>query len=252
MGKQWKKAGKTAQSAKKAVLFTRLARAVQAAVRLGGPDPEGNHRLKMALNTARAHSLPKDTINRALKSSKAEGAVEELLFEGFGPHGAAVLVHCLTDNRVRTVSEMRLMFKTHKGRMGESGSVLWMFNKTAIIKAFPKSGPDVMSAEDTALAVGANDIEPAADLDTPTEESKGQSPAGQHPREGFIFYADKQHFYEVQKKLTQKNWEVQSAHLGYTAKNKLTPPKEHQKEIQDFLNLFECNPDCQNVYSNYV
>ena len=134
MGKQWKKAGKQEQASKKGALFTKLSREIQVAVRLGGPSPSNNPRLKLALETARTHSLPKDTISKAIAKGTAspkEGEnIEEVLYEGFGPHGTAFLVSCLTNNRVRTVSEIRYLFKKHKGNMGESGSAMWMFKKT--------------------------------------------------------------------------------------------------------------------------
>ena len=133
MGKQWKKTGKQEQASKKGALFTKLSREIQVAVRLGGPSPNNNPRLKLALQTARTHSLPKDTIERAI--AKGQGAKEgtntkEVLYEGFGPAGTAFLISCWTDNRARTVSEMRYLFKKHKGHIGESGSVTWMFEKT--------------------------------------------------------------------------------------------------------------------------
>ena len=133
MGKQWKKAGKQEQASKKGALFTKLSREIQVAVRLGGPLPDNNPRLKLALQTARAHLLPKDTIKRAIakgQGAKERDSTEEVLYEGFGPAGVAFLISCRTDNRTRTVSEMRCLFKKHKGHIGESGSVMWMFEKT--------------------------------------------------------------------------------------------------------------------------
>ncbi len=131
MGKQWKTAGRQEHAVKKGALFTRLSRAIQAAVRTGGANVEGNHRLKMALDLARSHSLPKDTVERAIQKGKGtgqEGNLEEVVYEGFGPYGVAVIVCCLTDNRTRTVSEIRYLFKKYGGSMGTRGSVLWMFN----------------------------------------------------------------------------------------------------------------------------
>ena len=135
MGKQWKKAGKQEQAGKKGALFTKLSREIQVAVRLNGPSPDLNPRLKLALETARAHCLPKDTIERAIVKGQGtqDSAVEEVLYEGFGPHGVAFLVSCVTNNRTRTVSEIRFLFKKHKGNMGENGSVMWMFEKTGKI-----------------------------------------------------------------------------------------------------------------------
>lgn len=133
MGKQWKQAGKSDKDSKKGALFTRLAREIQVATRLGGPEIASNSRLKLAVSTARTHSLPKNTIDRAIAKGtgeKPEDRIEEVIYEGFGPYGLAFIVHCLTDNRVRTVSEIRFLFKKCKGNMGTSGSVAWMFDKT--------------------------------------------------------------------------------------------------------------------------
>ena len=135
MGKQWKQAGKLDKDSKKGALFTRLAREIQVATRLGGSDIASNQRLKLAISTARTHSLPKNTIDRAIAKGtgeKSEDQIEEVIYEGFGPYGLAFMVHCLTDNRVRTVSEIRFLFKKCKGNMGISGSVAWMFEKIFI------------------------------------------------------------------------------------------------------------------------
>ena len=135
MGKQWKQAGKLDKDSKKGALFTRLAREIQVAVRLGGTNLAGNQRLKLAINTARSHSLSKNTIDRAIAKGvgqKPEDHIEEVVYEGFGPYGLAFIVHCLTDNRVRTVSEIRFLFKKCRGNMGATGSVAWMFDKVFI------------------------------------------------------------------------------------------------------------------------
>ena len=135
MGKQWKQAGKLDKDSKKGALFTRLAREIQVASRLGGSDTASNPRLKLAVHTARTHSLPKNTIDKAIAKgagTKPEDQIEEVIYEGFGPYGLAFMVHCLTDNRVRTVSEIRFLFKKCKGNMGANGSVAWMFNKSFI------------------------------------------------------------------------------------------------------------------------
>ena len=149
MGKQWKTAGKKEQASKKGALFTKLSREIQVAVRLGGAKPSHNPRLKLALESARSHSLPKDTIKQAMAKSAGTHLSEsilEILYEGFGPYGTAFLVLCLTDNRTRTVSEIRYLFKKHNGQLGKSGSVMWMFEKTLPAPADTPSA----SAEDKA------------------------------------------------------------------------------------------------------
>jgi len=238
MGKQWKAAGKQIQSSKKGALFTRLSRAIQVSVRLGGSsNPENNHRLKLAIDVARSHSLPKDTIERAIQKgsgSATSDSIEEVLYEGFGPHGAAVLVYCLTDNRVRTVSEIRYLFKAGGGRMGESGSVVWMFDHVSVIHAnieeSTTSTDDI--AEETALSIGAEDI-----------ESLGVE-------EGFLFYGKKADLHHMQEALTKRNWMIQSADCGYRAKTPLCVDQAQRKVIQIFLSSFAEHLDCQHVYSN--
>ena len=142
MGKQWKKAGKEQAAAKKGVLFMRITRAIQAAVRAGGTNPEANYRLKTALALAKSHSLPKDTIERAMQKGPSSQE-QEVIYEGFGPHGVALIVGCLTDNPTRTVSEIRFLFKKNGGSLGGKGSVAWMFDR----------GPDGAYMAKTALAL---------------------------------------------------------------------------------------------------
>src|SRR5579863_3594047 len=132
MGKSWKKAGKIEAAQKKGALFTKLAREISVAARLGGPDPESNSRLKLAVLAAKEVSCPKETIDRAIKKGAGldQGAnlIEEVLYEGYGPHGVGVMVECQTDNRNRTVAEIRNLFKNHGGNLGENGAVAWMFD----------------------------------------------------------------------------------------------------------------------------
>lgn len=231
MGKQWKTAGKLAQASKKGSLFTKLSREIQVAVRLAGPHPESNHRLKLALETARSHSLPKDTIERAItkgSGQKAEDQIEETIYEGFGPHGVAVIVHCLTDNRVRTVSEVRYLFKKHQGNMGESGSVLWMFDKASLVWANKEDGDK--TAEEDAIESEAEDLEKV--------------------EESYLFYGKWEEFQKLRESLNKKGWLITKSELGYKAKNKLEINEEQKKDIQNMLMAFDENPDCKAVYTN--
>ncbi|MDE0119013.1 MAG: YebC/PmpR family DNA-binding transcriptional regulator [Bdellovibrionales bacterium] len=229
MGKQWKTAGKRSQAGKKGALFTKLSREIQVAVRLAGPHPENNHRLKLALETARSHSLPKDTIDRAIskgQGQKSEDQIEEVIYEGFGPHGIAMIVLCLTDNRVRTVSEIRHLFKKHKGSMGDSGSVMWMFDKVALVQAKKENDQNV---EEEAIAAEADDMEKIED--------------------SYIFYGKWEHLQTVRENLIKKGWEIIKAELAYRAKDKVTVVN-HQ-DVQNLLRLFSENPDCKAVFTNW-
>ncbi len=177
MGKQWKTAGKEAQASKKGALFTGLSREIQVAVRLAGPSPKSNPRLKLALETARAHSLPKATIKRAMEKgvgTKEGEHIEEVIYEGFGPHGTAFLLLCLTDNRARTVSEIRYLFKKNKGHLGEKNSVMWMFDKVSLVQAFCEEGQ--ARAEEDAIETGAEDLAQAEEgaFDKATAPAEGE------------------------------------------------------------------------------
>ncbi len=232
MGKQWKTASKLAQANKKGALFTRLSREIQVAVRLAGPHPENNHRLKLALETARSHSLPKDTIDRAIAKGSGqtpEDQIEEVIYEGFGPHGVAIIVVCLTDNRTRTVSEIRHLFKKHKGNMGESGSVVWMFEKVSLVEATKDNDEN---AEEEAIEAGAEDMEKKED--------------------SYLFYSKPEELSLLRENLLKEGWTVTKAELAYKAKDTIKLDNEKAKDIQNLLILFDENPDCKSVYTNWL
>jgi len=158
---------KGAKDVQRGALFTKLAREISVAVRAGGSgDLEANYRLRLAVQKARGNNMPSDNIERSIK--KALGAddnttYDEVMYEGFGPGGAAILVQALTDNRNRTVSEVRSAFTKYGGNMGESGSVGWMFANRGVITI----GVDGKDPDDVALMAidaGASDVEPSDDL----------------------------------------------------------------------------------------
>ncbi len=127
MGKGWKNPIKAANAAKKGAVITKVAREIQVAAKMGGPDPKFNARLRMAIDAAKKVACPNDTIDRAIKkgSGQLEGSlIEEIMYEGFGPHGVGVMVECQTDNRNRTAPEVRLMFKSNITNLGESARSL--------------------------------------------------------------------------------------------------------------------------------
>ena len=151
---------KAAKDAKRGKLFTKLIKEISVAAKLGGGDINANPRLRTAVTTARANSLPADNIDRAIKkgTGELEGVTyEEVTYEGYGPGGAAVLVMAMTDNRNRTVSELRHLFERFGGNMGESGSVAWMFSKKGILTV-EKPGVDEERLIEVALEAGADDV----------------------------------------------------------------------------------------------
>ncbi|GER80820.1 MAG: putative transcriptional regulatory protein [Anaerolineaceae bacterium] len=152
---------KGAADAKKGAIFTRLAREIAMAARLGGGDPGTNFRLELAIEKARAGNMPKDNIERAIRRGTGEdkeaGSFEELTLEGYGPHGAALMVDCVTDNRNRTISDLRHAFSKAGGNMAEAGAVGWQFDRKAYF-SFPSSQMNYDKAFELAAVAGADDV----------------------------------------------------------------------------------------------
>jgi YebC/PmpR family DNA-binding regulatory protein len=161
---------KAAKDAKRGKLFTKLIKEITVAAKIGGGDINANPRLRTAVLTARQNSMPTDNIDRAIKkgTGELEGVTyEETTYEGYGPGGAAVLVMAMTDNRNRTVAEIRRLFTKHGGSMGESGCVGWMFSKKGILTV-EKAGVDEERLIEVALEAGADDVADDGDAFTVT------------------------------------------------------------------------------------
>jgi len=157
---------KGATDAKRGKIFTKLIKEITVAARMGGGDLDGNPRLRTAISAARAANMPKDNIERAIKKGTGDldGVnYEEIIYEGYGPGGAAVLLEVLTDNRNRTVSEIRHLFSKYNGNMGESGCVAWMFKRRGLIE-IPAEGIDDDKMMEIALEAGADDIQREDDM----------------------------------------------------------------------------------------
>jgi len=152
---------KGAADAKRGQAFTRLAREIVMAAREGGGDPDSNFRLALAVEKARAGNMPKDNIERAIRRGTGEdkegGTLEEITYEGYGPHGVAFMIECVTDNRNRAVAEIRHLLSRAGGNMAEAGAVGWQFNRSAYF-SFPKSALSYDKAFELALDAGAEDV----------------------------------------------------------------------------------------------
>jgi YebC/PmpR family DNA-binding regulatory protein len=232
MGAQWKAKGKELAANAKGRLFGRLAKDIMIAAR-SGADPASNSRLRLVLEQARKVSMPKDTLDRAIK--KGAGLTgetvnfEHVIYEGFAPHRVAVMVECLTDNVNRTAPEMRVLFR--KGQLGTSGSVAWDFDHVGMIEAEPTAaGAD---AELAAIEAGAQDFEPG--------EEEGNT----------LFLTDPTDLDLVSRALPTHGFTVLSAKLGYKAKNPIDPASlsaEQLEEVESFLAAIDGNDDVQNVF----
>lgn len=232
MGKGWKKAGKLEASQKKGAIFTKLAREIAVAAKMGGGDPTGNSRLKLAIDAAREASCPKDTIERAIKKGTGQlddGAqVEEIAYEGYGPHGVGIIVECQTDNRNRTVSEIRNVFETHGGNLGSSGAVAWMFERVCLIQG---KKANVGDPEEDAIEVGANEVE---------REDEGGI---------YSFYGNPSDLDAIRTMLQGRGWEISAAELSYKAKEKSKISEAQQAEVFELLEALEDNDDSHRVHA---
>lgn len=229
MGAQWKQKGREAGAAAKGKLFSKLSKEIMVAAR-SGAEPASNARLRMAIDAARKASMTKDTIERAVK--KGAGLLDEpvnyevVTYEGFAPHQVPVIVECLTENRNRTSSNVRQLFR--KGQLGASGSVAWDFARLGQVEAAPPAGEKV-DPEDAAIECGAQEVEPAEDGAT-------------------RFYTDPTDVDTVSKALAERKWEVQSAQLIWKAKNPVTLDDAQRSEVESFLAAIDDDDDVQNLY----
>ena len=232
MGAQWKAKGKELAANARGKLFGRLAKDIMVAAR-SGADPASNSKLRLVVEQARKVSMPKDTLERAIKKGAGIGSeavhFEHVIYEGFAPHQVAVMVECLTDNVKRTAPEMRVLFR--KGQLGTSGSVAWDFNHVGLIEAEPTApGAD---ADMAAIEAGAQDLE-AGDEDGTT-----------------VFITDPTDLDLVSRALPAQGFTVLSAKLGYKPKNPVDPANlsaAQLEEVENFLAAIDGNDDVQNVY----
>ena len=189
---------KGAADAKRGQVFTRLAREIALAARDGGGDADSNIRLALAIDRARSQNMPKDNIERAIKRGTGEGkdgnVLEQVIYEGYANHGVALMIEVITDNRNRTVAEVRHMLSKNNGSMADAGSVSWQFNRVAYF-SFPSEGLDPDKVLELAIEAGADDvvfddesIEIFAPLEAFKEVSISLNKAGIHPEEAKVRY----------------------------------------------------------------
>lgn len=224
---------KSAADAKKGAIFTRLAREIVMAAREGGGDPALNVRLQLAIDRARAQNMPKDNIERAIRRGTGEdkdaAAFEEITLEGYGPHGSAIIVDCMTDNRNRTVAELRHIFSRNGGNMAEAGAVGWQFERKAYF-SFPASQLSYDKAFELAIEAGADDV---------LEDGENIEIIG--PVETFKTIGDKLHAAHVQP---------DEAGLRMIAKQEMELGVEETLQVLRLVEKIEEMDDVQDVYHN--
>jgi len=223
---------KAAIDAKRGKMFTKLIKEITISAREGGGDPAGNPRLRLAIDNAKSANMPQDNIDRAIK--KATGELEgvsyhEYTYEGYGPGGIALLVEVATDNKNRTVAEVRHNFSKYGGSMGESHSVAWMFDRKGII-TLPKQGKSEDDIMETVLDAGADDL---------TSED-----------EFFDVQTSLESFERVRKLLQDKKLNIENASLQWIAKNPVIVSGEDAEKALKLMEALEDCDDVQNVYTN--
>jgi YebC/PmpR family DNA-binding regulatory protein len=230
MGRGWVHGIRVVEAAKKGKLFTKIAKEITVAVKIAGANPEGNPRLKIALQDARKSSMPKDTIERAIKRATGEGSeenFEEIVYEGYGPHGVAMLVETLTDNKNRTVQDLRAIFVRGKGNLGEQGSVAWMFDRMGSIIA--NQEPIKVDPVEAAIEAGANEVE---------DVGEGQ----------WRFLTGMSELLEVQHQLESKGWNILKSELIYKAKTSVELSPEQENDLQVLVEKLEDHDDVKKIH----
>jgi YebC/PmpR family DNA-binding regulatory protein len=211
--------------------FTRIGKDIAMAVKANGPNPDNNPKLRMAIRNAKGANMPKDRVDAAIKraSSKEEKDFQEIVYEGYAPHGVSVLVECATDNPTRTVANIRLQFSKNHGTMGNSGSVSFMFERKGVFK-FEPSKLNLDELELDLIDAGAEDI--------------------QRDAEETVIYTKFTEFGHMSKFLESKKLEAKSSELNYIPNSTKELTEAEQDEVLKCIEALEADDDVQNVYHN--
>lgn len=225
---------KGANDAIRGKITTKIGREITVAVRMGGSDPVGNMRLKLALSKAKANNIPKDNIQRAIQKGLggADGSnYEELVYEGYGPGGVAVMLDIMTDNRNRTAADVRHIFAKGGGNLGESGCVGWMFKQKAVFVVEKETFGDEDALMDIVLEAGAEDMQAADDV--------------------FEITAEPGDFDAVATALAEKGIETASAEVTMVPDTTIKLEGKDAQKMLQLIDTLEEHDDVQNVYANY-
>ena len=224
---------KGATDAKRGKIFSRLIKEITVAARMGGGDLSSNARLRTAISSAKAQNMPKDNIERAVKrgTGELEGvSYDELVYEGYGPAGVAIMVEILTDNKNRAVAEVRHIFSKHNGNLGETGCVSWLFDKKGYMTV-DKSTISEDSLIELALEAGADDVKDEGDV--------------------FGVYTDPAEFDNVKEALEKSGVTFSFAEVTMTPQNTIRLEGKQAEQMLKLIDKLEDSDDVQNVYANF-
>lgn len=229
---EYRKARKLKRWGNMARTFTKLGKEISIAVKAGGPDPDANPRLRVLMQNAKAANMPKENVERAIKkaTSKEEGDYKEVLFEGYGPYGIAIVVETATDNNNRTVANIRSYFNKFGGSLGTSGSLSFLFEHKSVFHIKPKDGISLEDLELELIDFGVDE------LDADEEE--------------IVIYGEFESFNAIQKYLEDNGYEITSAEFERIPNDTKELTEEQRAQIEKLIERIEEDEDVQNVFHN--
>ncbi len=221
-----------ARFAKMSKAFNRVRKDIEIAVKAAGPDPKTNAKLRLSLQNAKSINMPKDRIDAAIKRAVSIDTTgyQEVIYEGYAPHGVGIVVECATDNPTRTVANVRFHFKKHYGTLGNNGSIVFMFEKKSLFKIDKSAVPDTDTLELELIDSGLEDL--------------------LYDDEFVYIYTSFQDFGAMQKALEERNIELKGTEIPYLPTNYKELNEEQQKEVNELIDALEEDDDVQSVYHN--
>ena len=229
---EYRKARKMKRWGNMARVFTKLGKEITIATREGGPDPETNPRLRVLIQQSKKENMPKENVERAIKKAtdKDYTDLKEVLFEGYGPYGVAIVVETATDNNMRTVANVRSYFNKLGGSLGTSGSLEFLFDHKCVFKVEPKEGVSIEDLELELIDYGVDEIEMDDD--------------------GIVLYGEFKSYSDIQKYLEENGYELHSAEFERIPHDTKVLNDEQRAQIEKLLEKFEEDEDVQNVFHN--
>ena len=229
---EYRKARKLKRWGNMARTFTKLGKEISIAVKASGPDPDANPRLRVLMQNAKAANMPKENVERAIKkaTSKDEGDYKEIVYEGYGPFGIAIVVETATDNPTRTVANVRSYFNKFGGSLGTSGSLSFLFDHKSVFKIKAKEGVSLEDLELELIDYGVDEL-----------EADGEE---------IVLYGEFESFSNIQKYLEENGFEIESAEFERIPNDTKEVTEEQRASIEKLLEKFEDDEDVQNVFHN--
>ena len=229
---EYRKARKLKRWGNMSRTFTRIGKEITIAAKAGGPDPDTNPRLRVLMQNAKAANMPKDTVERAIKKAtdKDAGDYKEVVYEGYGPYGIAIVVEAATDNNTRTVANVRSYFNKHGGTLGTQGSLSFLFEHKSVFKIKPKDGVSIEDLELELIDYGVDEVEP--------------------DEEEIVLYGAFEEFANIQKYLEESGYEIISAEFERIPNDLKEVTPEQRVQLDKLLEKFEEDEDVQNVFHN--